>query len=368
MIYLDVTSAAASPVNMGVHRTIRGLHRHLAARHEVTPLRWDPSGRCYARLSPREEANLRSPFASYREAASVPGQGDWGHWLGAWRDARSRPRRRVPAAEVLAEGNTLLLPDLSWDPRIRAWAGFAAWPGRKVAIFHDAMPLRLPGQADSHDALFAEYVRALAHLDLVICISREVEADLLRYWAEFGCTAKPTCVLPWPVPFDEARPAPAPNFGSRQLVYVSRLKLRKNHLVLFDACEKLWARGETFALDLIGVADAWSDTRRILRRLRALARRGWPVRWRRHISDAELGRGLPRLVLHRFSVAPGGIRPADHRKSLARTAGRLRFQRRDRRGRRRRRLPVRRPERSGRAGRRRRLAAQRRGALSPPLR
>ena len=71
MIYLDVTSAAASPVNMGVHRTIRGLHAHLSAsRHPVTPLRWDFRGRCYSRLSRREEANLRSPFATYREAAS----------------------------------------------------------------------------------------------------------------------------------------------------------------------------------------------------------------------------------------------------------------------------------------------------------
>jgi glycosyltransferase involved in cell wall biosynthesis len=288
MIYLDATSAAASPVNMGVHRTIRGLHTHLAARHPVTPLRWDFAARCYARLSPREEANLRSPFASYREAAATPGRGDIGHWFGAWRDARSRSRRHVSSPEILRTGNTLLIPDLCWDPRIHAWAGFAALPGRKIAIFHDAMPLRIRGQADSHDALFAEYVRALAEMDTVICISREVEDDLRRYWQEFGCTPKPTCVLPWPVPFDEARPATESNFGARRLVYVSRLKLRKNHLVLLEACETLWRRGETFSLDLIGIADAWSDTRRILGRLRALERQGRPVRWLRHISDAEL--------------------------------------------------------------------------------
>ncbi len=304
MIYLDATSAAASPVNMGVHRTIRGLHTHLAARHPVTALRWDFGARCYSRLSPREEANLRSPFASYREAAGTPGQWDWGHWLGAWRDARSRPQRRVGSAELLRAGDTLIIPDLCWDPRIHAWAGWAGLPGRKVAIFHDAMPLRIRGQADSHEKLFAEYVRALAQLDLVICISREVEDDLCRYWQEFGCAAKPTYVLTWPVPFDEARPATEPNFGARRLIYVSRLKLRKNHLVLLDACETLWRRGESFALDLIGIADAWSDTRQILRRVRTLARQGRPVRWCQHISDAELAEAYRSCA---FTVFPSRL-------------------------------------------------------------
>ncbi len=304
MIYLDATSAAASPVNMGVHRTIRGLHTHLAARHPVTPLTWDFSGRCYARLSAREETNLCSPFATYREAAATPGQRDVRHWFGAWRDNRSRHRRRVPAEELFRDESTLLIPDLCWDPRIHAWAGFNGQPGRRVAIFHDAMPLRIRGQADSHDALFAEYVRALAELDLVICISREVEDDLRRYWQEFGCPAKPTCVLSWPVPFDEARPQTASNFGARRLIYVSRLKLRKNHLVLLDACEALWRRGETFSLDLIGIADAWSDTRRILGRLRALERDGRPVRWRRHISDSELAEAYRTCA---FTVFPSRL-------------------------------------------------------------
>ena len=288
MIYLDATSAAASPVNMGVHRTVRGLHAHLAARYPVTPLRWDFDGRCYARLSPREEANLLSPFASARAAEGPFFRRHGRRWLAAWRDARTRPQRRLAPAEMLQAGDTLLIPDLCWDFRIRAWAGFAALPGRKIAIFHDAMPLRIRGQADSHEKLFTEYVAALAQLDFVICISREVLDDLHRYWEELSCAPKPTGVLPWPVPFDEARPATAPNFGARRLVYVSRLKLRKNHLVLLEACDALWRRGETFALELIGIADAWSDTRAILRRVRALAREGRPVRWRHHLSDAEL--------------------------------------------------------------------------------
>ena len=106
------------------------------------------------------------------------------------------------------------------------------------------MPCRcaFPARPDSHDKLFAEYVRQLAQLDLVICISREVEDDLRRYWKNFGLTPKPTCVLTWPVPFDEARPDTSPNFDARRMIYVSRLKLRKNHLIPLRRLRKALAR------------------------------------------------------------------------------------------------------------------------------
>jgi glycosyltransferase involved in cell wall biosynthesis len=288
MIYMDVTSAAASPMNMGVQRTIRGLYSHLTQRQAVTPLRWDFGSNCYVRLSPREAGFLDRPFAFYRGSTGTPGRWDWRHTCADWMDAWTRSGRRLPMSLVLGPGNTLFLPDLCWDARIRSWTGMAALPGRKIAVFHDAMPLRIPGQADSHDRLFAEYVRELARMDLVICISREVEDDLLRYWTEFGVEPRPTRVLGWPVPFEEKRPDLPPNRAARRIIYVARLKLRKNHLVLLDACEQLWTRGEDFALDLIGIEDAFTDTRTILRRVRALAEKGRRVQWRQHISDAEL--------------------------------------------------------------------------------
>jgi len=290
MIYLDVTSAASSSLNMGVQRMVRGVYALLKNRPEVIPVRWDFWNKRYARLSPREADFLNCPFASYQRSTGTPGRWDWRHLLTGWRDDASRSSRGVKHDELLRDGSTLRIPDLCWDSRIRAWRRLAGLPGRKIAIFHDAMPLRIPGQADSHDALFAEYVRSLAHLDLVICLSREVEEDLLRYWKQFGLAPTATRVLTWPVPFDEERPPGAPNQAARQVIYVARLKLRKNHLVLLEACESLWNAGEKFQLDLIGIEDALTDTWKILRRVRRLATQGHPVRWRKHISDAELAR------------------------------------------------------------------------------
>jgi len=288
MIYLDVTSAASSPVNMGVQRTVRGLYAHLKNREPVLPVRWDFSAKRYARLSPREQNFLDHPFASYVRPEAVPDRWNWRSYYQIWEDDRNRKRRGISHDELLGSGNVLLIPDLCWDSRIHAWPRLAKFSGRKIAIFHDAMPLRIPGQAGSHDKLFAQYVRALSCLDLVICISQEVENDLLHYWKQFGRKPKPTCVIPWPVPFVGTHPDNPPNPAARHILYISRLKLRKNHLVLLDACESLWRGGEQFRLDLIGVEDAFRDTRAILRKVRELARKGRPVRWLKHISEAEL--------------------------------------------------------------------------------
>ena len=77
MIYLDVTSAASSPMNMGVQRTVRGLYAHLKVREPITPLRWDFFSKRYARLSAREQNFLDHPFASYTQSEAIPGRWNW---------------------------------------------------------------------------------------------------------------------------------------------------------------------------------------------------------------------------------------------------------------------------------------------------
>jgi len=288
MIYLDVTSASASPVNMGVQRTVRGIYSHLKPRTAVTPVCWDFAKKRYASLSPRELGFLEEPFAAYGESVGTPGRWDPKFWYESWKDYFSRGERGLPMTTVLAEGNTLFVPDLCWDARIHSWKNMVGYPGRKIALLHDAMPMRIPGQADSNDKLFDVYLRELTHFDLTICISQEVKEDLLGFWEKHQIPVKPIRVLPWPVPFESARPVNPPKPENRRVLYVARLKLRKNHLVLLAACEKLWKQGEKFSLDLIGIEDAFTDTRKILREVRRLAKMGRPVEWHKHVSEAYL--------------------------------------------------------------------------------
>ena len=300
MIYLDVTSAAASRMSTGVQRAIRGIHTCLKD-HDFAPVTWDRLGRCYASLSGLERMRLESPFANGFRKSFWPDVQEQFFSLGGIRDGFGKKERRISMHGFPGEGNLLLIPDICWDSRVGSWEKLAAQPGRKVAIFHDAMPLRLPGQSSSRDALFADYVRGLGRMDLVICVSREVEQDLLGYWKEFRVPPKPTKVIPWPMPFEGDRPDSSPPQGTPRILYVSRLRLRKNHLILLKACEMLWQEGHDFCLDLIGIADAPADTWKILRQIRRLGREGRPVRWLRHVSDAELAEAYRNCA---FTVFP----------------------------------------------------------------
>ena len=300
MIYLDVTSAAESSLNAGVQRVIRGIYRRLHADDLVCPLRWDFAAKCYAQLSPREYGFLTNPFSSNLKPLSIPILKGLLS-AGTVRDWFSRPARTMPLTGFLGADDVLLIPDLGWDTRIRSWSQLAQLPGRKIAIFHDAMPLRMRGQANSNDRTYAEYVRELAQLDLVICISAEVEQDLLRFWLEFGVTAKPTVILPWPMPFWGERPDNQPNNAARRLLFVGGLRQRKNHHVLLQACELLWKEGLTFSLDLVGQADAPTDAVRIMIRLAWLRIRGRNLRWLKHIAETGLTSAYNRCS---FTVYP----------------------------------------------------------------
>jgi glycosyltransferase involved in cell wall biosynthesis len=300
MIYLDVTSAAASRMSTGVQRAIRGIYQVLGAQ-SVVPVIWDRQGKCYARLSELEEERLARPFAKGFRITFWPDVQEQFFSVRGLRNRLGKCERRIPMQGFPGAGNILMIPDLCWDSRVESWKNLEAQPGIKAAIFHDAMPLRLPGQSSSRDSLFAEYVRGLGQMDLVICVSREVERDLLGYWEEFGIQPKPTKVMPWPMPFQGDRPEASQSKVPPRLLYVSRLRLRKNHLILLEACEQLWQEGFDFHLNLVGIADAPADTWKILREISRLARQGRPVRWMRHVSDSELARSYNESA---FTVFP----------------------------------------------------------------
>ncbi len=287
MIYLDVTRASGSTFHMGVDRTVRGIYHYFAEHRpdEVTPLRWDFVRKRYSTLSSREmkalNNTLNPPGVSrvYKMATYV---------RDAWLDFWTRHQRGIKANPFLKDDDYLFIPDLCWDARVHSWEQLPSWPGKKLAVLHDTMPLNLSGQPHSNDKLFQEYVCALGHLDRVICISQEVRQDLLRYWRQFGVAPKPITVLHWPVPFTKPRPDNPPNQQARHIIYVSRLKLRKNHMVLLEACERLWDQGEKFSLDFIGLAEGVMDTLKVLNRVKLLASKGYAVRWRKYVSEQEL--------------------------------------------------------------------------------
>ena len=136
------------------------------------------------------------------------------------------------------------------------------------------MPLRIRGQANSHEELFAEYVRELAKMDLVICVSREVESDLHGYWKEFGCAPTPTVrAAVGRSPSTRRDPETQAQLSPRVIsIYVSRLKLRKNHLAaarcLRHALEAAANRSRSISS---GSRTRGATRAKILKRMRQLA-------------------------------------------------------------------------------------------------
>jgi glycosyltransferase involved in cell wall biosynthesis len=287
MIYLDVTSACLSPLNTGVKRMQRFLHSRLCGRADYQPVVWQSFLKSYRTPTLRDLHLLESPFKGAPVGIAL-----YDSFLpGFWRDAKEslsdrRLLMRWPA--TMSKDDLLLVPDLLWDNR----GGFFAKPFpygvKKIAIFHDAISITVPGQSRLDAVGCARGIRALSRFDRVVCLSRTAEKDLHDCWKEQGCDPVPTEVLPWPVPFELPRPETTLPTKSEEILYVARLEKRKNHLVLLDACERLWNEGMRFRLRLIGCKSYPIWTWRVLNRIHSLKERGRDLVWMPHVSDAVL--------------------------------------------------------------------------------
>jgi glycosyltransferase involved in cell wall biosynthesis len=208
MIHFDVTKAAEGRHASGLQRVSRQLLAALGPA--ATPVRWDAgTGR-------------------FRTAAGAePGAGDW-----------------------------LLTPEV-FAPEERP--GFAAWrarrPCRCAAIFHDAIPLRLPHVTWPRSvARHPAYLRALAELDAVWAVSAASRDELVGYWRWAGVARPPPVkVLPLGADFDGSpRAAAGEPAAPPRLLCVGILEPRKQQTLLVAAAERLWAEGRRFELHLAG--------------------------------------------------------------------------------------------------------------------
>ena len=286
MIYLDVTSACQSALNTGVKRIQRGMHASLRHRADYLPVCWQSARRAYRRLEPNDLALLDENSRAHPRGLALFDSFAPGLLRDRLRYFRDQPLL-LDWPGALQKDDLLLVPDLLWDNRAKFFARLQT-PARRIAVFHDAIALRRPRQSRIDRHFCRRGIRALGTFDGVLCISREAESDLLHFWREENIPPIPTQVAPWPVPFNSPRPANAPNFPAKSLLYVARIEPHKNHLRLIDACELLWREGLDFHLRLIGCM-AYPDTAwKVLRRIRALRRAGRSIRWQSHVNDAEL--------------------------------------------------------------------------------
>lgn len=300
MIYLDVTGGCTLPLQSGIPRTTRALARLARSRlPDVVPIRWQPFRGIYTRLSSRAFALLDhqpSALSSRRPPRDTTGP----LLMAAWRDLALPWPAAEPLHRTLRSSDILLLTSLFPDNRMGYLEKLLSAPGRKVAIFHDAIPLRDPNVPTWERTLHLRALKLLAKMDLVIAVSGAARNDLSLLMAEQALASPKITTISWPVPFEKPRPAFTPPPPEKNVLYVSRLKEVKNHAALLVACEMLWQDGFDFSLTLIGCEDEPKESTAIRHEIRRLQRNGRPVDWRAQVSEDELHNAYRRASFTAF--------------------------------------------------------------------
>lgn len=251
MIHYDVTKMGESRHRSGLTRVSSRLREALgAAAH---PVRWRAG--------------------AFRDAAGAP--------------VAFRPDDWLLTVEVFADGER---------PGFREFV--AARPCRLGAVYHDAIPLKLPHvtwpqSVRRHPA----YLKLLSGFDRVWAISDQSRDELLGFWRWQGVAARAAVGrIELGADFDGAARAreDAVPAGRPLLLCVGIVEPRKNQGFLVDVAEALWAAGADFDLHVVGRVNPHFGAP-LERRLRGAARRERRLRFHGAAGDAVLA-GLYRTA------------------------------------------------------------------------
>jgi glycosyltransferase involved in cell wall biosynthesis len=297
MLLFDATHTSHTRAHTGIQRVSRSLHAALAAMQPVAAICHDPYLGAWRQLNARETRQL----ATGHSATGSRGA----QWPLAQRLAGTA-RRLAGARPGLPAGDTLVCPEL-FSPTVASHLPelLAAVHGPRVAVFHDAIGLKLPELTPPGTVRrLPAYLRELLLFDGIAANSEDSAASLREYWAWLGVTATPaiqaiTLGLD-PVPSADPPANRHPQPAVPRILCVGTIEGRKNHLALLDACEGLWVEGLSFELQLLGLPRA--DTAGpALAKIAALQKAGRPLLYRGSAADAELHAAYARCA---FTVYP----------------------------------------------------------------
>ena len=126
---------------------------------------------------------------------------------------------------------------------------------RLAAIFHDAIPLKLPHVTWPQSvARQPEYMKMLADFDRVFAVSEASRKDLIEFWRWQGVEPRAEVeTIALGADFSgQSRDARATEEGRANLLCIGILEPRKNQAFLLDVCDSLWRDGLAFDLHVIG--------------------------------------------------------------------------------------------------------------------
>ncbi|MSU65750.1 MAG: glycosyltransferase [Opitutus sp.] len=285
-LLLDLSHTSHTRARTGIQRVTRSLHRALGAG--VVAVTHDPHRRAWRTLERWEVANLEAESAAGKRGAAWPLgaklRGRAGRFLGRGSHPTSRLSMLQPSGviipEVFSPAVARALPEL-----------FAVSRGPRVALFHDAIALQLPEFTPAKTvARFPAYLVELQAFDGIAAVSEDSRTALLDYWHWLGAkTVPPVQAISLGIDRPAASPPATPPKAKPgpTVLSVGSIEGRKNHLALLEAADQLWARGVTFTLHLIGLAQTQTGAA-ALARIRSLQAAGRPLRYDGPVTDAAL--------------------------------------------------------------------------------
>lgn len=281
---IDLSHTSHTRARTGVQRVCRSLTRALAGltgAERTRAITWDPFGRRWRGLTASEAAVL---------ANDDPGRTRGAAWPISLRLRGWSERARGGAADALPAVAQVIVPEIFSAAVGRALPRlFSAVAGPRVALFHDAIALRLPELSPrSTVARFPLYLQQLLAFDGVAAVSRDSHDALVDWWRWLR--------VPTPPPVTTIALAADAPARDRVLARTTRIPVvlsvgsiegRKNHRSLLEAAETLWTEGLAFELRLVGLAQAETG-RTVVAEIRRLQQRGRALRYDGPLDERAL--------------------------------------------------------------------------------
>lgn len=288
VLFIECGTTISSPINTGIQRVVRNIILHASSVSGDLGMQFSPvafvnntfrevSIEEVKPLIPSAAKVLLQPFEKVASTV-VPGWIYYGlrERLKSWikgmvrkevgRDIYQIFHNHVGETKDESQLPILLLLDSTWDTRM--WGAveeFRAKGGWVCAVLYDLIPFTHPDTvAEATRAAHTQWwLKAPLHVDSVMCISRSVKDDFLAWQMEqklervveeprvgyfyLGAELKQTD------PVIHILSAQTPTY-----LVVGSLEPRKNHALVLDAFERLWAEGFDGNLAIVG-AFGWKS-------------------------------------------------------------------------------------------------------------
>lgn len=289
MFLLDLSHTSHTRARTGIQRVTRSLHHHLG--EEATAITWDPYALQWRVLDAHETAKLNSNSPAKKRGAKWP----WSAQIrGHWQSLRGA-KHHLPAAEGI------LVPEI-FSPEVHAALPCLDDRLSRVALFHDAIALKLPELTPTGTvSRFPGYLQELLTFQGIAAVSEDSRLALIDYWRWLGLTQTPPVVT---IPLGiEQRPVSKITTAQENppvILCIGSIEGRKNHLALLQACEKLWENKQSFQLRLIGMSHATTGQAARIK-IAQLVAEGYPLRYDGAVDEETLQSAYEQCL---FTVYP----------------------------------------------------------------